>query len=483
MSKWLKIENPGRCPVEGFVLLGASSKRNSNLIGFFGSGCKMSIALLMRAGISPIVFCSRHKLEFGTRQGKMAALEGETAYSRMVVKHGGKEDDGTSVTFTEELSQTDQYGSVDWTDLAMALREFVSNALDAATTYNSVNELTTEYPWDGVKIEIVDENQVRAKDKFTRVFIPLSPEVQRFYGELPRRFLHFSTPELLEQKILPKAGRNLSTGRGAMIYKRGVFVREVVDEGHPSIFDYNLNDLELDESRNVDDYVVRTQAAYALRDADPDTLAVVFKSLTNMEQVWEATFNKYDLSPSWDSNATKEKRKANWKQGWKQATGNAILCGDSQFESEVVTKRGYEAKVIKARSWVDAAEENAVDTSLTVMSKFEKEGREVLDPSPDAIKAVDTVWSWLEKHNFTFSKPKPHVKCFRDKMEGGSRVLGYYEHGSATVMINEQHASDGQNKMLLKTALEELVHYTTQSSDLSRDFQDFILRLVVEQNV
>jgi len=483
MSKWLKIENPGKCPVEGFTLLGATSKRNSNLIGFFGSGCKMSIALLIRAGISPTVFCSRHKLEFGTKQGTMAALEGKTAYSRMVVKHGGKEDDGTSVTYTEELSQTDQYGNVDWTDLAMALREFVSNALDAATTYNSVNQLTTEHPWDGVKIEIVEDNQVRAKDKFTRVFIPLSPEVQRFYGELPRRFLHFSSPKLLEQKILPKGGRNLSTGRGAMIYKRGVFVREVVDQGHPSLFDYNLNDLDLDESRNVDEYTVRTQAAYALRDADANVLATVFKSLTAMEQIWEATFNKYDLSPSWDSTGKKEKRKETWKAAWKQAVGEGILCGDSQFEAEMVTKKGYDAKVIKARSWVDAAEENNVDSSVTIMSTFEKEGREIIPATPDATKAVDAVWSWLEKHSFTFNKTKPQVKCFRDKMEGGGRVLGYYMPGSDTVMINEQHASDGQNKMLLKTALEELVHFTTQSTDLSRDFQDFILRLVVEQNV
>ena len=50
----------------------------------------------------------------------MKALEGEAGYNRVVVKHGGTDEDGTSVTYTEELSQTDEYGVLDWNHLGMA---------------------------------------------------------------------------------------------------------------------------------------------------------------------------------------------------------------------------------------------------------------------------------------------------------------------------------------------------------------------------
>jgi len=62
----------------------------------------------------------------------MKALEGQTDYNRVIVKHGGTDEDGASVTYTEELSQTDEYGVLDWNCMGMAFREFVSNAIDAA---------------------------------------------------------------------------------------------------------------------------------------------------------------------------------------------------------------------------------------------------------------------------------------------------------------------------------------------------------------
>ena len=66
----------------------------------------------------------------------MKALEGDTDYNRVVVKHGGTDEDGASVTYSEELSQTDEYGILDWNCLGMAFREFVSNSIDAAIAVN-----------------------------------------------------------------------------------------------------------------------------------------------------------------------------------------------------------------------------------------------------------------------------------------------------------------------------------------------------------
>ena len=71
MSTFLKIENSGVCPVEGFILLGATSKRLADndspyTVGQFGSGNKHALNVLLRAKLFPVVFCGNHKLEFGS---------------------------------------------------------------------------------------------------------------------------------------------------------------------------------------------------------------------------------------------------------------------------------------------------------------------------------------------------------------------------------------------------------------------------------
>jgi len=195
-------------------------------------------------------------LEFTTKPGRMKALEGETGYNRVVVKHGGTDEDGTSVTYTEELSQTDEYGAIDWNCLGMAFREFVSNAIDAAIAVNRQANGNVKWPWDGVKVELVPEEKVRAKRGWTRVFVPAdNEEVIRFFANLGKWFLHFSEPESITSTILTKKSRNLDPNcHTAVIYRRGVRVREIEQYSSESLFDYCLNDLRVDESRNVDDY-------------------------------------------------------------------------------------------------------------------------------------------------------------------------------------------------------------------------------------
>ena len=94
-----------------------------------------------------------------------------------------------------------------------------------------------------------------------------------------------------------------------------------------------------------------------------------------------------------------------------------------------------------------------------------------------AKEAVDTVWGWLVSLHMTNGKEKPPVGCFRDVMNGGQRVLGLCDDEG--VFIADDQAS-ALGKPLLKTALEEVAHWVTGAADNSRDFQDFLLRMIVE---
>ena len=153
----------------------------------------------------------------------------QTDYNRVVVKHGGTDEDGNSVTFTEELSQTDEYGILDWNCLGMAFREFVSQCHRRRHRGQPAGQRQCKWPWEGVKVELVPEEKVRAKRGYTRVFVPAdNEEVIRFFANLGKWFLHFSEPEAITEAILSKKSRNLDPAcKTAVIYRRGVRVREI----------------------------------------------------------------------------------------------------------------------------------------------------------------------------------------------------------------------------------------------------------------
>src|SRR5436305_11309092 len=70
MPAYLKIENIGVCPPEGFTVLGVSladTSAHQGVIGQFGSGNKHAIAVCLRSNLSPIVFAGTLKLEFSTK--------------------------------------------------------------------------------------------------------------------------------------------------------------------------------------------------------------------------------------------------------------------------------------------------------------------------------------------------------------------------------------------------------------------------------
>ena len=486
MATFLKIENPGVCPPEGFILLGATSKRLANdqspfTIGQFGSGGKYSVNVLLRAKLYPIIYCGNHKLEFTTKPGRMKALEGETQYNRVVVKHGGTDETGANVTFTEELSQTDEYGILDWTCLGMAFREFVSNAIDAAIAVNSgqskVDGQALTKPWDGVKVELVPEEKVRAKRGFTRVFVPADHEdVIRFFAHLGKWFLHFSEPESITDTILVKKSRNLDPEcRTAVIYRRGVRVREIDQYDSESLFDYNLNDLKVDESRNVDDYQCRNAAAKAMSKATAPRLAEWLRSFRHGKPYWEHQFGGYEMRPSWSESPEEiAARKVNWNQAL-EIVGDSVVLTSKDGPVETLTNKGFDAIEVP-ESVVKAAEAYDCPTPASVLSADELDGRESIPPTPDAVTALDWVWSRVTLAGMDANMPRPPIRCFRKVMNGGTVVQGFVRDG--VIFVNEDLAR-GMSVELRQTVLEETAHYLTGSRDLTRDLQDWAFKFAV----
>jgi len=197
---FLCIQNPGVAPVEGFTLLGVSTTRDCGVegtIGQFGSGNKHAINVLLRAGLKVIVYCGKTRLDFQTRDEEVDDGIVRKPIKRVVCKLGG------TSTRTIDLGWVLDFGAIDWTDLGMALREFISNAVDR--TIREENGAFIPAMLDGrLAVAPVCDEKAKAKDGYTRVYVEINDGVQRYYDELPKRFLHFShDPSQLGRSFLP----------------------------------------------------------------------------------------------------------------------------------------------------------------------------------------------------------------------------------------------------------------------------------------
>jgi hypothetical protein len=130
---FLLIENQGEAPVEAYTLLGYGSTRNCGVegtIGQFGSGAQHAINVCLRHNLPVWVYCGNTRLEF--------ALEKELIQDGTVDKDGEPtETEVQHVTYRKDSKQSFtrtgwvlDWGSFDWDDIGMALREFISNAID-----------------------------------------------------------------------------------------------------------------------------------------------------------------------------------------------------------------------------------------------------------------------------------------------------------------------------------------------------------------
>lgn len=452
---FLLIQNDGEAPIEAFTVLGDSGSRHRDgLIGQFGSGNKHGINLLLRLGIEFYIYSGPNKLEFFPERFVVTEADGTRRDSlRVKCRVTGK------INRTIDCGWTLDFGALDWREARMALREFVSNAIDCSKIM-------------GTEPEVKPEATPRAKSGFTRIFVSMNnADVVDFYRNIGVHFLHFSPdPKQAGQAFLRKNPDTL----GPRVYFEGVLVNELRSSSR-SAFDYNFSkaEIRIDECRNSDEYALRARIAQRINKADKETLATLFEAMSKGD-VYEASLDDFYLGYSVDENV-----KQNWNDAWEHFAGEAVIASESLADSKIgehVSAKGHKVVAVKSKAFVQTAEKMGVRNVATVLGNHGAQGRVECETTYAAESAVDEVWSWCETANMTFGKAKPEVRCFRQLMSGEGETLGFYQPGSSVVNIRE----DLEGGLLLKTALEEVGHYLTGSTDCSRDFQQFFIDMVYE---
>ncbi|MCI0564673.1 MAG: hypothetical protein MN733_39905, partial [Nitrososphaera sp.] len=353
---FLLIQNEGVAPIEAFTMLGDSGTRHravQGLIGQFGSGTKHAINLLLRKGIEFHIYSGKTRLEFYVEPTYVTEADGTSRQSFPVKCRlsGGQ-------NRTIDCGWTAEFGALDWTKTSMALREFVSNAIDCSKIM------------DTQPLVAVEANR-RAKEGYTRIFVSLrDPEVSEFHRELGKHFLHFSAdPSQVEQTFLRKNPDSI----GPRIYREGVLVSELRSEVRAA-FDYNFKngEIKIDECRNSDEYTLRARIAQLINKANKNTLAVLFELMAKGD-VYESSLDDYYLGYGSD-----EETKQNWTDAWQSFAGEAVIAGETLAESKIaehIEAKGHRVIAVKSKAFVSVAEKMGVRNMAAVLGQHGAQGR------------------------------------------------------------------------------------------------------------
>jgi len=237
-KQWIEISSKGLIEPDDLRMLGATTKEgDSTKIGYFGSGTKFSLAYMMRTNHSFKIFSGLKEIPISS---VVKTYRGEPIKLLVV--------DGV------ETQITDRFGA-DWRAWYI-IREFYSNAIDEG----------------GARINLVN---MKKKDKEkTKIFIEYSGEFKEVYDNLNKYFSMNRpvaaamtvkyTGETTRVKILKNIGSNLeAVGRPVTIYRKGIRCNS--EEGMESVFDYDLQNVAINESRILKaNYTVHCQIAKAI---------------------------------------------------------------------------------------------------------------------------------------------------------------------------------------------------------------------------
>jgi hypothetical protein len=448
---FLMIQNLGVAPVESFTLLGASGNRdNPETLGEYGSGNKLAVTALLRLGVDVTVYCGTTRLVFGTRDDEFNG----NVISRVTVTENNRA--------TRDLGWTLDWGAKDWTTASMALREFVSNALDAHAPHTECVD-----PTEG-DLQVTAKSIMRAKDGYTRVFISSCVETDTYLWQLSSHFLHFSDVPITKTILDKTQASDRLGGDGAMIYRKGAYLCTLPGE---SVYDYNFtaNEIEIDECRNSNEYSVRAAIARRLRQASAEELAPIFKAIGARREVMEAKLDAYYLLPSWQTPTDGEK--TNWQNAWKIAHNDAVLTDPQSRALEFVQKKGLRTQEVDSATWREAMGRFGIKGEKEVLTVAERAGRKVTGVGVDEYKNLACLWSLLDNSSGTREKKMPSVGGFDN--EGGN--VDHYFVEEDTVYID--NTLEGVERDMAH--LHALAQYITGCSSCELGFRDFAYNLLL----
>lgn len=416
---YLKITNQGEVDPGAFTLLGASTKRdNKEMIGMFGSGNKFAIAYFLRENINFRIFSGLREI-----------------YINKKTKSFRNNDFDIIVVNGVETSITTGSG-IQW-ELWQAIREIYANALDEGNA----------------TIETV--NSIENKDGMTSIYIDLNDDVADFYYNidnyfaLNRNILYSSDNGTIYEKINNKAS----------IFRKSI---NCMNTAFNSIYDYNFNDLEINESRIVKyNWKVSENIIKLLYECDDiDVIKNIIKNISSEEYLESSIFNTPYLSSD----------KFPINQAWKDAIPTTYIAPN--ILTTFLSEKEKENTTFLSKRIVDDLVNAFGDNYLTPALRNDFEGIHFkkYEMTELQIFQLRKVLDFFIECDFDYKYPIEVVK-FSDP-----NVLGLAKDN--TIYISNLTFELGKDE-IANTIIEEYIHLEYNVKDETREFQQKSIQLFI----
>ena len=143
-KQWLLIENKGEIDINALILMGGSTKRDDNTkVGYYGSGNKYAIALMLNRGIQFRIFSGSTEMVITTEDVQFR----DKQFKKILIN-------GQQTSLTTDMGPQ-------WLEWS-AIREWVSNSID-----------------EGDSNIIPCMEAVTPKEGYTRIYVEHHPEVKK----------------------------------------------------------------------------------------------------------------------------------------------------------------------------------------------------------------------------------------------------------------------------------------------------------------
>jgi hypothetical protein len=451
MSKYIKIsnqsENVSRIALEK---LGLSTKRNDpDTIGQFGSGIKYAPIAALRMGLDWIFTGQDDKGQYILKY----KVEKEDGIDCIVYDYG---DYKKSSSFTVDA------GVLSWEDEFQIYREAIANAMDEAKTSGTT--------WSR---EIVDAKDVVSNLNEFSVYITASPSMMEIYNDHDKYFLENRKALYTNEPNYNKISFYKPFDKNTHVYHKQVMVYE--NEEYTSMFDYEVQNIKLNEMRTVaDEWTMNYRIAQAI--CECNDLSIV----KNIIQLSNSTKNYFEFEFTGSMHDVDN----TWHEAWVDLYGDKciMVTPDQSLNQAYVSfikEKGLDFKMISSSFFFWVLKKAGVQTIDSIAGEsINYDIDHEISNYPKLIKAIE-IAARFEPGLLQLEKP---IACFIPKQK--DHYLGVVinpDTDDKQILIDRNHALNGELNEIVATVVHEYDHYETGYSDgdvIGRKFRDLADRRI-----
>ena len=393
---------------------------------------------------------------------------GQDDKGQYILKYKVEKEDGVDCIvydygdYKKSSSFTVDAGVLSWEDEFQIYREAIANAMDEAKTSGTT--------WSR---EIVDAKDVASNLNEFSVYITASPNMMEIYNDHDKYFLENRKALYTNEPNYNKISFYKPFDKNTHVYHKQVMVYE--NEEYTSMFDYEVQNIKLNEMRTVaDEWTMNYRIAQAICECNDLSIVKNIIQLSNSTKNYvefEFTGSMHDVDNT-------------WHEAWVDLYGDKciMVTPDQSLNQAYVSfikEKGLDFKMISSSFFFWVLKKAGIQTIDSIAGEaINYDIDHDISKYPKLIKAIE-IAARFEPGLLQLEKP---IACFIPKQK--DHYLGVVinpDTDDKQILIDRNHALNGELNEIVATVVHEYDHYVTGYSDgdvIGRKFRDLADRRI-----